>query len=126
MNTLQLSTLHAAIVQHTRAEIKELNYFYIDHVIGMMSSVFNKAKVPRRNPVNHSCVEHFQQVVEDDFWHGVEPDWHSLQQWQFWHTLPQHVYYYTEAELRQRGLFQNSPYSDKSIPFLCYIQQLPS
>lgn len=107
----------------TRDEVIDINYLYDNLLVGMIGTIFNKAGVPKINPIPEEYFYAFKEVFEEEFFGGIEPEWASLESCKNWDILHTRFVYRTEDEHHtlQQWDGQTCPYIDKSIPYLCSI-----
>lgn len=105
----------------TLNEVSELSYFYDEHLIGLIGTAFAKAGVPRTNPIPIEYFNAFKEVVEEEMFSGIEPEWASMEAYNNWENLHTRYVYRTETEhgALKRWDGNRSPYKDKTIPYLC-------
>ena len=101
--------------------IKRLPYCLI---VGFVGDVFNKAKIPRKNPINKEYFDAIIDAIYEVFYNNIEPEFDSEIEYNKFNDILHLIrfdLFYTEfifsPELNKR-LYGISPYLDSSIPFL--------
>ncbi len=101
-------------------EVSTLKYLYDAYLIGLIDTIFNKSGVPKTNPIPKEYFDAVKDVMEDEFYGGLEPEWETLEAYKNWQTLNVRFIYRTEKEheLLNRYNGHTCPYYDKTIPYL--------
>jgi hypothetical protein len=110
------------IKYHTIEECKNIKYFYVKQLVGIIGTVFNNAGVPRINPIPQEYFEIIKDVICDEFCGGCEPEFEDVSNHDLWDAIDnKHYLFVTENETKdveKYGYNKRSPYSDKILPYL--------
>jgi hypothetical protein len=68
-------------------------YLYVDHFIGIYTSMVENYKCKPKESISA-----IKMTLEDHFWEGIEPDWASLEAYEWWDNLnPDYIESYIKA-----------------------------
>jgi hypothetical protein len=115
-------TIEDKIHKYATKECVDLKYLFNAHLTGFIATVFDLAGVPRINPVSDEYIFIIKDVLVDEFYGGMEPEFETEEAYDFWENLNGSRFSFAiEDKTVPNWMNKRSPYQDKTIPFLTYI-----
>lgn len=111
-------------------ELSSLKRLPYNLIIGFVGDIFNKAKIPKKNPINKEYFEAIIDAIYEVIYNNIEPEFDSKEEYDAFNNILKTIrsdLFYAELIFSPRVnkyLYGNSPYFDQTIPFIINRQKV--